>query len=84
MREGQSGARDTQAPRALGCCFDVASVNETQAALEAGASPERISYGNTIKKESDIARRLCARVTLYAVDCEAEVEKIARAAPAAA
>jgi ornithine decarboxylase len=66
---------------ALGCCFDVASVNETQAALEAGASPERISYGNTIKKESDIAVAFALGVTLYAVDCEAEVEKIARAAP---
>jgi ornithine decarboxylase len=65
----------------LGCCFDVASVNETQAALEAGASPDRISYGNTIKKESDIAAAFALGVTLYAVDCEAEVEKIARAAP---
>ena len=65
----------------LGCCFDVASVNETQAALDAGASPERISYGNTIKKESDIAAAFALGVTLYAVDCEAEVEKIARAAP---
>src|SRR5271156_2466767 len=39
----------------LGCCFDVASVSETQDALAAGATPERISYGNTIKKESEIA-----------------------------
>jgi ornithine decarboxylase len=65
----------------LGCCFDVASVNETQAALAAGASPDRISYGNTIKKESDIAAAFALGVTLYAVDCEAEVEKVARAAP---
>src|SRR2546423_2459015 len=65
----------------LGCCFDVASVNETQAALEAGASPDRISYGNPIKKESDIAAAFALGVTLFAVDCEAEVEKVARAAP---
>ena len=65
----------------LGCCFDVASVNETQAALAAGATPDRISYGNTIKKESDIAAAFALGVTLYAVDCEAEVEKVARAAP---
>jgi ornithine decarboxylase len=65
----------------LGCCFDVASVNETQAALAAGASPDRISYGNTIKKETDIASAFALGVTLYAVDCEAEVEKVARAAP---
>ena len=64
----------------LGCCFDVASVNETLAALEAGASADRISYGNTIKKESDIAAAFALGVTLYAVDCEAEVEKVARAA----
>ena len=40
----------------LGSSFDVASVSETQAVLAAGASPARISYGNTIKKESEIAR----------------------------
>src|SRR6202453_5467112 len=39
----------------LGCCFDVASLPETNAALAAGATPERISYGNTIKKETEIA-----------------------------
>src|SRR4249920_1777074 len=38
----------------LGACFDVASLSETEAALAAGATPERISYGNTIKKESEI------------------------------
>jgi ornithine decarboxylase len=65
----------------MGSCFDVASVAETEAVLAAGAAPERISYGNTIKKESEIAKAFSLGVTLYAVDCEAEVEKIARAAP---
>jgi ornithine decarboxylase len=65
----------------MGCCFDVASVSETEDVLAAGATPERISYGNTIKKESEIARAFKLGVTLYAVDCEAEVEKVARAAP---
>jgi len=65
----------------LGCCFDVASVSETEAALAAGATPERISYGNTIKKEAEIATAFGLGVTLFAVDCEAEVEKVARAAP---
>jgi len=65
----------------LGCCFDVASVSETEAVLAAGATPERISYGNTIKKESEIAAAARLGVTLFAIDCEAEVEKIARAAP---
>ena len=65
----------------LGACFDVASVNETELVLAAGATPDRISYGNTIKKESDIAYAFGKGIMLYAVDCEAEVEKVARMAP---
>ena len=45
--------------------------------------PNRISYGNTIKKERDILRAHQLGVTLFAVDCVEEVEKIARAAPGA-
>src|SRR3954452_10066056 len=67
----------------LGSCFDTASVVEIQLALDAGATPERISFGNTIKKERDIARAIELGVRLFAVDCEAEVEKIARVAPGA-
>ena len=65
----------------LGSCFDTASVAEIEMVLAAGASPERISYGNTIKKERDVARAFALGVRLFAVDCRAEVEKIARAAP---
>jgi ornithine decarboxylase len=65
----------------LGASFDVASVSETHDVLAAGATPDRISYGNTIKKESEIAAAFKLGVTLYAVDCEAEIEKVARAAP---
>ncbi len=65
----------------MGSSFDVASVSETQSVLAAGATPDRISYGNTIKKESEIATAFKLGVTMYAVDCEAEVEKVARAAP---
>ena len=50
-------------------------------ALAAGATAERISFGNTIKKERDVARAYELGVRLFAVDCKAEVEKIARAAP---
>jgi ornithine decarboxylase len=67
----------------LGSCFDCASVAEIEMALEAGASADRISFGNTIKKERDIARARLMGVDLFAVDCEAEVEKIARQAPGA-
>jgi ornithine decarboxylase len=67
----------------LGSCFDTASVAEIEMVLAAGAAPDRISYGNTIKKERDVARAHALGVRLFAVDCKAEVEKIARAAPGA-
>ncbi|MCK0197899.1 type III PLP-dependent enzyme [Ancylobacter sp. 6x-1] len=67
----------------LGSCFDTASVAEIEMALAAGATPDRISFGNTIKKERDIARAFELGVRLFAVDAKAEVEKVARAAPGA-
>jgi ornithine decarboxylase len=67
----------------LGSCFDTASVAEIEMALAAGAAADRISFGNTIKKERDIARAYALGVRLFAVDCKAEVEKISRAAPGA-
>ena len=65
----------------LGSSFDTASVAEIEMALDAGASADRISFGNTIKKERDIARAFELGIGLYAVDCVEEVEKVARAAP---
>lgn len=65
----------------LGSNFDAASVSEVELALNAGASSERISFGNTIKKERDIARAYGHGVRMFAVDSHEEVEKIARAAP---
>src|SRR5208337_5064123 len=67
----------------LGSCFDTASVVEIEQVLAAGATADRISFGNTIKKERDIARAYELGVRLFAIDCKAEVDKIARAAPAA-
>lgn len=67
----------------LGSCFDAASIPEIEMAVAAGATPDRISFGNTIKKERDIASAFALGVRLFAVDCKAEVEKIARAAPGA-
>jgi ornithine decarboxylase len=64
----------------LGSCFDCASVAEIEMAMAAGASPDRISFGNTIKKERDIERAFRLGVRLFSVDCKAEVEKIARVA----
>ncbi|AFR26649.1 ornithine decarboxylase [Bartonella quintana] len=65
----------------LGSSFDAASVAEIEMALKAGATPDRISFGNTIKKERDIVQAYALGISLYAVDCVEEVEKIARAAP---
>ncbi len=65
----------------LGSSFDTASVAEIEMALDAGATPDRISFGNTIKKERDIARAYELGIRLFAVDCVEEVDKIVRAAP---
>ncbi|MCB1455464.1 MAG: alanine racemase, partial [Nitratireductor sp.] len=66
-----------------GSNFDCASVAEIHMALEAGATPNRISFGNTIKKERDIARAFELGVRMFAVDCVEEVGKVSRAAPGA-
>jgi len=65
----------------LGSSFDCASVAEIDMAVAAGAGAERISYGNTIKKERDIAAAYARGIRLFAVDAVEEVDKIARAAP---
>ncbi|HEV7414815.1 MAG TPA: type III PLP-dependent enzyme, partial [Tianweitania sediminis] len=65
----------------LGSSFDTASVAEVEMALDAGATPDRISFGNTIKKERDVQRAFALGIRLFAVDCVEEVEKIARVAP---
>ncbi len=65
----------------MGSCFDTASMGEIDLVMAAGGTPDRISFGNTIKKEKDIAAAYALGVRLFAVDCEAEVEKIARVAP---
>lgn len=67
----------------MGCCFDAASIYEIESCLEAGAEADRISFGNTIKKQSHIARAFDAGVRLFAFDSEAELEKLAAAAPGA-
>ncbi len=66
-----------------GSCFDAASVYEVDSCLAAGAPPERISFGNTIKKQAHIARAFDLGVRLFAFDSAAELEKLAVAAPGA-
>jgi ornithine decarboxylase len=67
----------------LGSSFDTASVNEIDMVLAAGGSADRISYGNTIKKKSDIAAAHERGVKLFAFDSGAELDKLAEAAPGA-
>ena len=69
---------------ALGSSFDVASVPELDLCLARGVTPERISYGNTAKKEEDIALAYQRGVRLFALDSLCELHKLSRAAPGAA
>jgi ornithine decarboxylase len=66
-----------------GSNFDVASPAEIALCLDNGATAERLSFGNTIKKERDIATAYAAGVRLFAFDSEAELDKLARVAPGA-
>jgi ornithine decarboxylase len=67
----------------LGSSFDAASKGEIDKLLSLGVDPNNISFGNTIKKESDIKYAWENGITMFAVDSEMEVEKIARNAPQA-
>jgi len=67
----------------MGSSFDCASIYEIKDAIDAGAPAERLSFGNTIKKQSDIASAWRLGVPMFAFDCEAELEKLAVAAPGA-
>ncbi|WP_439509488.1 type III PLP-dependent enzyme [Marinimicrobium koreense] len=66
-----------------GANFDIASIYELDKVLGFGVGPERISYGNTIKKSRDIRYFYEKGVRLFATDSEADLRNIARAAPGA-
>jgi ornithine decarboxylase len=65
----------------LGSSFDVASRGEIELCLSNGVRADKISFGNTIKKQSDIAFAYDKGVRLYAFDSMCELEKLAVAAP---
>lgn len=67
----------------LGSHFDAASRGEIETCLSLGAEPATISFGNTIKRPSDIAFAWNAGITLFAADADEELEKIAEHAPGA-
>ncbi len=68
---------------AEGCRFDAASRGEIELCLGLGARPDQISFGNTVKRASDIAFAHAAGVDLFAADAEDEIAKIAAHAPGA-
>jgi ornithine decarboxylase len=66
-----------------GANFDVASRGEIELCLANGIAADRLSFGNTIKKEKDIAFAYQAGLRLFAFDSAFELDKLARAAPGA-
>src|SRR5271165_2819077 len=66
-----------------GANFDVASRGEIELCIENGVTAERLSFGNTIKKEKDIAFAFDAGLRLFAFDSAQELEKLARTAAGA-
>ncbi len=63
--------------------FDAASYEEVAACLDAGAQPEAVSFGNTIKKASAIRLAYERGVSLFAFDSAEELAKLAKHAPGA-
>lgn len=64
-----------------GSHFDIASIYELDKVLAQGVSPEKVSYGNTIKKSKDIRYFYEKGVRLFATDSESDLRNIAKAAP---
>ncbi|WP_165669975.1 type III PLP-dependent enzyme [Metapseudomonas otitidis] len=73
----------TELLREKGSNFDIASIYELDKVMKTGVGPERISYGNTIKKARDIRYFYEKGVRLFATDSEADLRNIAKAAPGA-
>ncbi|WP_394179262.1 type III PLP-dependent enzyme [Marinomonas posidonica] len=68
--------------RDRGSNFDVASRYELDKLFAIGGiSPDRVSYGNTIKKAKDVRYFYEKGVRMFATDSEADLRNIAKAAP---
>ncbi len=65
----------------LGSKFDAASFEEVSMCLDAGAAPDAISFGNTVKKVGAIQRAYQAGIGMFAFDSAEELEKLAAHAP---
>ncbi len=64
-----------------GSNFDAATTYEIDQLIRLGVQPDKISYGNTIKKEKDIANAYEKGVRLFVTDSESDLKKIAQNAP---
>ena len=68
---------------AHGAAWDVASPGEVALVLRAGGCGEDMSYGNTVKREQDIAWAFGLGVRHFTVDSPDELAKLLRHAPGA-
>lgn len=66
---------------AAGSHFDVASAGEIALCRSLGIAAERLSFGNTVKKESAIESAHAAGVRTFAVDAPEELDKLTLLAP---
>jgi len=64
-----------------GSNFDVATVYELDQILDLGVTPDRISFGNTIKKEEDVKYAFDKGVRLFVSDSITDLKKISNSAP---
>ncbi|HNQ98289.1 MAG TPA: type III PLP-dependent enzyme, partial [Treponemataceae bacterium] len=65
----------------LGSNFDIASRYELDKVLALDVEPERISYGNTIKKSKDIEYFYEKGIRMFATDSKEDLKNIAKHAP---
>jgi ornithine decarboxylase len=65
----------------LGANFDIASRYELDLVMSLGVSPDRMSYGNTIKKAKDVEYFYQKGVRMFATDSEDDLKNIASCAP---
>lgn len=65
----------------MGSNFDVASIYELDRVLDCGVEPERISYGNTIKKSEHVKYAYNKGIRMFATDSESDLRNLAVVAP---
>jgi ornithine decarboxylase len=65
----------------LGSSFDIASRPELDMVLALGVTPDRVCYGNTIKKAKDVAYFYEKGVRMFSTDSRDDLKNIASSAP---